>query len=570
MRATSVLQRLKSSPRLRSGLGLAFTSLALALFWFLFMYGRFGLYTSHVGWIYAAGEDLLKHQVGWEWFRQEGWHFPLGWIHAFGYPFGTSITFLDSIPLLAIPFKLISPLLGQNFQYIGLWELLSLWGQILFGMLILRQFRALGWVQALGGSLLALAPTMLWRAFNHPSLAAHWILLAGIWFTLLEFRGKLWRGAWFILFGVSILVHAYYIPMLLPLWLASLYLRWARERKPWQALLDLLAGSVIVALLGFVTGLFKLGSGSLSADGFGSYSWNLNGLFNPLQYSAIFKDGIANGSIGQYEGFSYLGLGGMLVLGLGGLLYFQKDYRPAHLKYLLPMLAACVPLVLFALSNQAYLNTQPLWKLELPDGLMTFFSFFRSSGRFIWPVFYLLLVFGLVALSRNLRYPAPILALALLLQLVDTQPLYSLKRLPGLVEYQSPLRSEVWQAAADANEHILLLPALKTDTVYQDFAIYAIQNDLTLNTGYFARGDYAAIEAYAADAWTSLQAGEADARTMYVFWNAEWQQMAKEKLADSMILCQADEMTLVLSADNAILNAPLDLPLYCSVPSVVK
>src|SRR4030042_1527698 len=102
---------------------------------FLLFYGRYPLYITNVNWIYASGLDVFQHQIGWEWFRQAPWHFPLGRIDAYGYPLGTTISYMDSIPLLAIPLKLLSPLLTQNFQYQGIWVLASLLGQMLIGML---------------------------------------------------------------------------------------------------------------------------------------------------------------------------------------------------------------------------------------------------------------------------------------------------------------------------------------------------------------------------------------------------------------------------------------------------
>ncbi|MDO9121584.1 MAG: DUF6311 domain-containing protein, partial [Anaerolineaceae bacterium] len=91
-----------------------FTALLLAcsgfgLLWFLLLYESAPLYPTNVGWIYSAGGDTFQHQLGWEWFRQEPWRFPLGRIDAYGFPYGTTIVFMDSIPLFAIFFKILSP-----------------------------------------------------------------------------------------------------------------------------------------------------------------------------------------------------------------------------------------------------------------------------------------------------------------------------------------------------------------------------------------------------------------------------------------------------------------------------
>ena len=109
------------TPKLSPTLLLAVVSILFGLGWFVFLHGRYPLYFSHVDWIYSFGSDTLQHHLGWEWFRQDPWQFPLGRIQSYGVPFGTSLSYLDSIPLFAFPFKLISPLLGTRFQYLGLW-----------------------------------------------------------------------------------------------------------------------------------------------------------------------------------------------------------------------------------------------------------------------------------------------------------------------------------------------------------------------------------------------------------------------------------------------------------------
>src|SRR4030042_801260 len=151
-------------------------SLLCGLAFFLLFYGRYPLYITNVNWIYASGLDVFQHQIGWEWFRQEPWQFPIGRIDAYGYPLGTTLSYMDSIPLLAIPFKLLSPLLKQNFQYLGIWVLASLIGQMLIGMLILGEFTTSYFKKILGASLLVLSPPLITWAFIHDSLTAQWIL----------------------------------------------------------------------------------------------------------------------------------------------------------------------------------------------------------------------------------------------------------------------------------------------------------------------------------------------------------------------------------------------------------
>ena len=51
--------------------------------------------------------DLMQHYSGWKAFRNESWHFPIGLLNSVSYPTYISIIYTDSIPLLAVFFKLI-------------------------------------------------------------------------------------------------------------------------------------------------------------------------------------------------------------------------------------------------------------------------------------------------------------------------------------------------------------------------------------------------------------------------------------------------------------------------------
>jgi hypothetical protein len=540
-------------------------SIIFGLFWFLFLYGRYPLYFTNVNWIYKAGGDIFQHQIGWEWFRQEPWHFPLGRIDAYGYPFGTSITYNDSIPLMALLFKLLSSLFTQNIQYLGLWELISVIGQLFFGVLILGEFTPSFFKKILGASMLVLAPPLIFRAFSHDSLTAQWILLAAIWFIILEYRHRLWRGAWVILFAVATLIHLYFVAMLVPLWAISLFFHYKSKKNKWTLIVDVLTVAVVILFIGYCIDIFSLQSKDLEAPGFGIFSWNLNGFINPLRYSAIFKQ-MSTGTTGQYEGFSYLGLGNFLILPVALILFFWKDYSPQRLYFLLPFVLVSILFGLFALSSKAFVNTQPLWNIQLPGSILKLCSMFQSSGRFIWPVFYFLVLFGLISLIRNFRYATPLILLALVLQLIDIQPLYSSKKSSGFEDYHSGMQAEFWQAAAKTNQHIILIPALNAYSFYEPTALYARENQLTLNWGYFSRAEYVDIENYANRVWEGLKIGKTDQQTIYIFWGSDWEGLAKKELSKSMLICQVDGYEVVLSKNNDLAQTNFDLQQYCSFP----
>jgi hypothetical protein len=545
---------------------LFFLSTLIGLLWFLFLYGHYPLHFTNVSWIYKLGGDTFQHQIGWEWFRQEPWHFPLGRINAYGYPYGTTLGFTDSIPLFAIPFKILAPLLSKHFQYLGLWELTSVIGQVFFGMLILGEFTPSLTKKILGASLLVLSPILIFRAFGHDSLTAQWIILAAIWFVILEYRHKLWRGAWMVLFTIAMLVHLYFVAMIIPLWGIGLFFHYKTKKNKLTLVLDLLSIIGIVLLAGYCLGYFSLKTSVLGGYDYGSFSWNLNGFINPLTYSSILNK-MSLGLPDQYEGFSYLGLGNLILFLIAFVLFFQKDYASHQRLFLLPFALISIFYILFALSNRAFVNNLLIWDIHLPKFLNLLCSMFRSSGRFIWPVFYLLVLFGLIVIFRNLRFSTPILVLAIAIQLIDIQPLYSDKRINDFANYQSVMQAEFWSEAAKTNQHIIILPATgDVRSIYQPIASYAQNKNMTLNWGYFARADYQAIENDGDQIWNDLQANKADHQTMYFFWSPEEITIAKEKLSQKMIICEVDGFNVGLSIGNEIAHSGFDLSQYCSFP----
>ena len=90
---------------------------------FILIYGYNILDPSYDGWLLNNQGDLTQHYIGWEFFRKTKWHFPIGLTDGLIAGRPMSVMFTDSIPLFAVFFKLLSPLLPETFQYFGLWGL---------------------------------------------------------------------------------------------------------------------------------------------------------------------------------------------------------------------------------------------------------------------------------------------------------------------------------------------------------------------------------------------------------------------------------------------------------------
>ena len=57
-------------------------------------------------------------------FRNSGWHFPVGLMDTITYPELYSVVYTDAVPAFAVVFKILSPVFPKTFQYFGIWGLL--------------------------------------------------------------------------------------------------------------------------------------------------------------------------------------------------------------------------------------------------------------------------------------------------------------------------------------------------------------------------------------------------------------------------------------------------------------
>ena len=222
---------------------------------------------------------------------------------------------------------------------------------------------------------------------------------------------------------------------------------------------------------------------------------------------------------------------------------------------------------LFALSNKAFLNEQPLWDIPLSSSVLEFFNLFRTSGRFICQCSISWFCLASSVSSRNLRFAVPVLILVLLLQYSDLQPLYQSKYLPGPITYRPELKAEFWQQAATANRHIVVIPGQKLSQADEPVALFAVHNYMTLNIGYFARNDDRVIRGYTEQVWKNLLNGRTDPQTIYIITGAESIKQAYANLSDEMFICEVNGYTVLFSTENELARTEMDLALYCSTPT---
>ena len=157
-------------------------SIAVGLIAFLAVVGPRALQPRNIAWLGQG--DPATHYLGWLFFRNSEWSFPIGLNPKYGLEISNAILFSDSNPLLAIIFKLFSHFLPETFQYFGIWLLACFILQAWFAFKLVGLITKSLSVRTLAASFFIFAPPMIWRLHGHLSLVGHFLVLASIYLAL--------------------------------------------------------------------------------------------------------------------------------------------------------------------------------------------------------------------------------------------------------------------------------------------------------------------------------------------------------------------------------------------------
>ena len=456
-------------------------ALIAALVFVLVVFGPANIDPLNTDWVTTGGGDNLQHYLGWRFFRNAPWSKQFLFDQELNYPVGTSVIVTDSNPLLCLVFKLFRGVLPAQFQFNGIWILSCYLLTALFAVLILWHLTRRPLICVLGAMLAVLNPVILQRALIHDNLCAHWLILAAVWLYLN--RGQYVKNAvgWAVLVLLTLLIHFYFLPMIAFI-LALQMLRMILDREPFLRVFAPLLTFAIAFAAGYYAFGYRYVNGQ--SGSFGELSMNLNAFINPDGASSILGNRPTLPL--QYEGFNYFGLG-MLALCLVGIILGGK-----RLKKFAFALLPCAALVLLAASNEGWFDLTQLWNIELPEALSSLLSVFRSSGRLVWPIYYLCLFASLRLIrgegERRRTAEIVIVGLCLMLQVVD---------LSGFIgECQTRFHSAPGGLSAYAEPYADDIPAEKTKLFVTDgdtktvdaLALLAADRGLTFNRAANARG----------------------------------------------------------------------------------
>lgn len=514
------------------------TNLALAvivgILYSLWVIGPGPINPQNINWLTPDG---ATHQVAWELFRQDSHlHWPLTFTDRIGYPRGESMSLLDPDPLVALILKPFSKVLPEPFQYQGIEVVIICILQFFFALILFRVLLGSDpFAVVLPALFLLIAPPLTWRfAAAHYAMDNHWLILSSLVVFCMAQRKQpipnlklaLYSA---LLIALSVAINPYLALQVLLIMGAML------TALVWRRRITLSGAAAILGLLaltGFVIasafGLIIRGGNGYTAGGYRAYSLNLLALIDPQDVGAMVLPKLPRAFLEQYEGYSYLGLGAIL-LGIAALplaIRNWKKWRFVWPQILLPLLGCCLLLTLLAVSTKVTLGQWTIVDLDPHERLSPYLASLRASGRLFWTPYYVLLAGILAILFRSLNrsWAAVLVTAALILQIADTTKLRHWTHSQVSQKFSSPLRSPVWSQLGKHYENLIVMPAWQCSMEsspggrygFRIFGFLAAAQRMRTNSYYAARYTQISKQVECGDAISDLSTKPLSPTSFYV------------------------------------------------------
>lgn len=479
---------------------------------------------KYTGWLLGRF-DPIQHYLGWDFFRRSEWTNPVGLSPTFGLDISSSIVYADSIPLMAIIFKVFDQILPINFQYFGIWLLICFLLQSYFGWKLATIYFGSNFKRALVTILFVVSPQLLWRlnthAGVHNALASHFLILAGIFLTLRKDRSNQFFY-WTILFIASLTINFYFLLIASFLWAADSVDRYlAKQHSVKDFIKELLILLSIVLLLGWQVGYFAIATSSVDIWGYGFFRFNLLAPFDSYGLSVFLPNMKLPSTWG--EGYGYFGFG-VLVAILFAAPYFAIKWLDVKV-FISRNPALMVVLAIFfllSMTNNIGIGSEN-YLIELPEIALKILGITHSAARFFWPIYYFLLIFLVFSIQKiySKKVSFIILCAIVFIQLIDLYPLcrsiraeYA-KNMTGIYD-SSILKNKLWQDVAKKYKKLILVPVLNQPPYWETFAVFSSKYSLATNSIFTARIDSAKVDASNKKINASISAGKLDGESFYI------------------------------------------------------
>lgn len=400
-------------------------SIIIGVCTYIYVFGYRIINPYYTEWIYHQWMDVAQNYTGWLAFLHSKWQFPLSLTDALTYPGNISIFWTDSNPLFSIIFKLLAPIYDYaNIQLIGFYSLLSLILSSIFASQIVRYFNKNIFVIILGTFFLIYKPTVLHRLIVHANLSSQFFIYACIAYILYNYKNDNFKKDFIIcilLFVLAVSIHFYYVPMVLSFMFFYLLYK-AIYFKKFKYITAILASAIVMIFEMYILGVF-VNIETTQGGGVGDYSFNLNGFWNPLDWSIIIKY-LPLVHAGQTDGFAYLGLGVFFLLLICIPVLIKNIIKLKQIKLnkslkliFLFTILYIVGIILIAMGGVVSYNDKMFVHIDLSFLLSTF----KGHGRFIWmlPIVFTVLLYIVILKKFSIKSIIIILFIASFIQIYE-------------------------------------------------------------------------------------------------------------------------------------------------------
>ena len=470
--------------------------------------------TSWVSW-----SDHGHQYYAWEYFRRaEFLQWPITRNPQYAIGFENLIGFPTGFATMALSFKLFLFWTKTPIQYFGygIFILFVLQGQM--ALRLLRNFNLSRSSRAFGSVIFLLSPLFLHRFAFGTTLAmiaaSHFLIL---WAFDNYYRTNSGFISWIWVLVISAIIEPYILAMNLAIYFAwyfnELYKTQAHQIHYLRFKKSIRFIVVCIVPISFLYLLGSIGfTSTRSKFGFGFFRSDLMSVVNsaltfpdmglaPIRWSEILPS--KDLPTGLAEGFGYIGI--VSILGLFIFLFriITGNYSSGFLKsvkrkHLLLLLAVSI-MAVHGSSGVFSFGGSELFQVNYPSILEPVNQSFRATGRFIWPLAYLLTLFSIIILtsafekvSRKRR--VLIIFTLIVLQIVDQRSGFEAVRMqftePEYVRStisSHRLTSSDWENVAGSAPHLQVLLPLSNSPIWEDVLGLAFRADSTTNAGILAR-----------------------------------------------------------------------------------
>ncbi len=413
-------------------------------------------------WSHPHG-DAAMTLMGWNYFIHDAWHWPLGLTKLTNPPEGVNILFFDTIPLIAIPCKLLVPVLGTHWNPYGLWHGAIYVLQAVFGVLLARRLGIRSLAGAIGVALLCTTMSMFLLRFYHEDLNGQFLLaLLNYARSVPSTPARSLVAGWVACLVVSLLIQPYLTAMVATIAIAA-HVRLAASH-PRRVIASVSCVAVALAVAWFAVGYrFPVPTDAEAAD-FGVTSMNALSPFVPLPNTTSFASSVSATVVQdatgfQWEGQNFLGFGVLPLLfiavtvGARTSLSLLRKHKALGVALLVLAIYSFGPC--WYVGNHALVNLSSLAH-ALPNALRTF----RATGRFFWVVAYALTFGSVVVVTRRFGRRGLVLVVTLaVVQLADSSATRRLIARDMADPWERYADWTTWQDVLPTYQHLVLYPS---------------------------------------------------------------------------------------------------------------